>query len=255
MIALLGNLARDFLPGVPPRTGGAPLHAARALKRLDVRARIYPRCAEADRAELLPPLVALGTSVHYIPGEHTACFEISYDGDRRRMTVCGLGDTWLPDDLPDLPAETKWVHVAPLARTDFPAETLAAVARGRRLSLDGQGLVRPGRLGELELDADFDPELLRHVWVLKLSEEEAEVIGDPFALPVRELLLTHGPRGATIGWNGRREHIGAFELDTDDPTGSGDAFCIAYLASRSAGLTPPAAARRATAVVAAVLTE
>ena len=214
-----------------------------------------PRCAEADRAELLPPLVALGTSVHYVPGEHTACFEISYDGDRRRMTVCALGDTWLPDDLPDLPAEASWVHVAPLARTDFPAETLAAVARGRRLSLDGQGLVRPGRLGELELDADFDPELLRHVWVLKLSEEEAEVIGDPFALPVRELLLTHGPRGATIGWNGRREHIGAFELDTDDPTGSGDAFCIAYLASRSAGLTPPAAARRATAVVAAVLTE
>jgi sugar/nucleoside kinase (ribokinase family) len=171
------------------------------------------------------------------------------------MIVRGLGDTWLPADLPALPADTQWVHVAPLARTDFPPETLAAVAHGRRLSLDGQGLVRPGRLGELELDADFDPELLRHVWVLKLSEEEAEVIGDPFALPVQELLLTHGPRGATIGWNGRREHVRAFGLETVDPTGSGDAFCVAYLASRSAGLAPAAAGRRATAVVASVLAE
>ncbi len=83
MIALLGNLARDFLPGLPPRTGGAPFHAARAFQQLGTPAVIYARCAIDDRAELLPPLVALGTPVRYVPGEHTAGFEISYEGDHR----------------------------------------------------------------------------------------------------------------------------------------------------------------------------
>ena len=252
MIALLGNLARDLMDGGATRTGGAPYHAARALQHLDVPALIYARCAEADRDELLPPLAALGTPVRYVPGRSTSSFGISYEGDHRQMDVISIGDTWAPEDVPPFPAEVSFVHVAPLARSDFPPETLAAAARHRRLSLDGQGLVRPARTGPLVLDADFDPELLRHVWVLKLSDEEAEAIGDPTALPVRELLLTHGSRGATIVAKGRTEHIPAFEVD-GDPTGAGDAFCISYLAARSQGYAPVAAARRATAVVASLL--
>jgi sugar/nucleoside kinase (ribokinase family) len=251
VIALLGNLSRDVMHG-GSRTGGAPFHAARALQHLDVPALIYARCAEADREELLPSLAALGTPVRYVPGRSTSSFGISYDGDHRHMEVLAIGDSWAPADLPTLPDEVSFVHAAPLARSDFPPETLAAAARGRRLSLDGQGLVRPDRTGPLVLDADFDPELLRHVWVLKLSDEEAEAVGDPTALPVRELLLTHGSRGATIVANGRTEHVPAFVID-GDPTGAGDAFCISYLAARTKGYAPFAAGRRATAVVASLL--
>ena len=252
MIALLGNLALDLLPGEEPRVGGAPFHCARALTRLTTRACIYARCAESDRALLLPPVVALGTPVKYVEGTHTASFEISYEGDLRFMNVVGIGDTWLPDDVPRLSTDVSWLHVAPLARSDFPAETLARAARGRRLSLDGQGLVRPARLGELVLDTDFDPEMLRHVWALKLNDEEAEVIGAVDRLGVRELLLTHGSHGATICWNGRTEVVPAFDVGAD-PTGAGDSFCIAYIAARASGFAPPAAARRATSVVASVL--
>ncbi len=252
MIALLGNLSRDLFPGTPARAGGAPFHGARALQHLPVAATIYARCALEDRDSLLPPVVALGTPVRYVPGTATATFEIDYEGDRRLMRVVSRGDTWLPADLPALADEVRWVHVAPLARSDFPPETLAAAARGRRLSLDGQGLVRTGRIGELELDDAYDPELLRHVWVLKLSDEEAELLGDPAALPVRELLVTHGSRGATVYVDGRPAHVPAFALE-GDPTGAGDAFCISYLAARSGGFAPVAAARRATTVVASVL--
>jgi sugar/nucleoside kinase (ribokinase family) len=40
-----------------------------------------------------------------------------------------------------------------------------------------------------------------------------------------------------------------------DPTGAGDAFAVAYLGSRAGGHAPASAARRATALVAALLAE
>jgi sugar/nucleoside kinase (ribokinase family) len=254
VIALLGNLARDRFPGEPDRTGGAPFHAARALAHLGVKARLFARCAPADRRALLPAVTALWSEVYYVPGRATASFEISERGGDRLMRVLALGDTWLPDELPELPDEAGWVHVGPLLRSDFPAATLALLARGRALSLDGQGLVRPGRLGELALDADYDPELLRGVRVLKLSDEEAEVLGDLEALPVPELVVTHGPVGATVYFDGRVEEIPARAIGGNH-TGTGDAFSVSYIAGRSSGLAPAAAARRATAVVATVLSE
>ncbi len=139
------------------------------------------------------------------------------------MRIEALGDAWQPDACPSFPDDVSWVHVASVARSDFPAETLAALARGHRLSLDGQGLVRVPETGELRLDADYDPELLRHVEVLKLSDEEAEALGDPAALPVPEIVVTHGSRGSTVFAGGRIEDVAARAVAAD-PTGAGDAF-------------------------------
>jgi sugar/nucleoside kinase (ribokinase family) len=251
VIALIGNLSRDLLPGRAPTVGGGPFHGARALQRLRVPARIVARCATADRDALLPPVIRLGTPLRYVTGEQTATFSFSYAGDRREMRIEALGDRWLPGDLPELPA-TRWAHVAPLARHEFPVETIANLARRCRVSLDGQGLVRVPEVGPLRLDDDYDPAILRHIWVLKLAEEEAEVVGDLQALGVREVLVTHGSRGATVYTAGTSELVSARGVDTD-PTGAGDAFMTGYIVARNAGFGPVGAARRATAVVAAVL--
>jgi sugar/nucleoside kinase (ribokinase family) len=216
-----------------------------------VPARILARCARGDREALLPSVVRLGTPVRYVPGESTATFAFSYDGDVRTMSIEALGDVWLPTDLPTLPA-TRWAHVAPLARHEFPAATIAVLARRCRVSFDGQGLVRVPEVGPLRLDTDFDPELLRHLWVLKLAEEEAEVVGDVAALGVREVLITHGSRGSTVVVGGRSEFVPARGY-FGDPTGAGDAFTTAYVVARNAAFGPLGAARRATAVVAAML--
>jgi sugar/nucleoside kinase (ribokinase family) len=251
VIALIGNLSRDLLPGTAPRVGGGSYHGARALQRLRVPARVVARCAAEDRAALLPQVIRLGTPVRYVPGDSTATFSFSYDGDVRTMTIDALGDAWSPADLPELPSG-RWVHIAPLARHEFPLETIAALAKRRRVSLDGQGLVRAARIGPLQLDGDFDRELLRHVWVLKLADEEAEVLGDPAALGVREVVVTHGSRGSTVYCGGHAEPVPARAFP-GDPTGAGDAFATAYVVARNAGFAPTGAARRATAVVASLI--
>jgi sugar/nucleoside kinase (ribokinase family) len=253
VIALIGNLSRDELPGRPPQVGGGSYHGARALHRLRSPAVVLARCADADRDFLLPPLVELGTPVTYVPGASTAAFSFHYDGDRREMRVEALGDTWSPADV-SLPPATRWAHVAPLARGEFPLETVAALARRCRVSLDGQGLVRAPEIGPLRLDDDFDREILRHVWVLKLADEEAEVLGDPASLGVREVVVTHGSRGATLYSSGKAEHVPAWPSG-NDPTGAGDAFATAYVVGRNAGFGPVGAAGRAVAVVAALLAE
>jgi sugar/nucleoside kinase (ribokinase family) len=252
VIAVLGNLTRDLLPGLPPRVGGGPFHCARALKLLEVEARIYARCAAEDRDDLVSQVQELGAPVEYVPGTTTAVFGLSYDGDRRSMHIEAVGDAWTPADVPALPDAVSWVHLAPLARTDFATETLAELARGRFLSYDGQGLVRVPETGELRQNADYDRDALRHIAMLKLNDEEADVLGDPAALLVPEVVVTHGSRGSTLYVNGRPENVPAFPLPAE-PTGAGDAFSIAYVAARSIGTTPSASAGYATAVVGAVL--
>ena len=113
--------------------------------------------------------------------------------------------------------------------------------------------MRSAELGPLRLDTDFDPAMLEHVQILKLAEEEAEVIGAVDRLGVPEVLVTYAERGSRVYTEGRSEKIGTWPVAAD-PTGSGDVFSAAYLAGRSSGLAPVPAARQATAVVSAMLT-
>ncbi len=257
-LAVVGNLSLDRVDGGEPRPGGAPFHAARALRVLGRPALVAAKAADRDRRRLLPPLVRLGLPVLWRGGSSTATFAFSYDGDRRAMLVEELGPSWTVEDLRGL-ERAEWVHVGALARSDFPAATLAALARGRRkVALDGQGLARPGRPGPLVLDAEYDPEVLRHVSVLKLAEEEAlTLVGEPTedalrSLAVAEVVVTLGSRGSLVLADERLEAGPARPVD-GDPTGAGDSFLAAYLVSRAAGYTPVASARRATAVVAGLL--
>ena len=258
-LAVVGNLSLDRVDGGQPRAGGAPFHAARALRVLGRPALVAVKGADADRRLLLPPLVRLGLPVLWRGGETTAAFSFSYSGNVRSMIVDALGPVWSPADLRGL-ERADWVHVGALARSDFPPETLSALARDRRLSFEGQGLVRPARTGPLVLDADYDPDVLRHVSVLKLAEEEALTLVGGLdrealaSLGVPEVLVTFGSEGALVLADGRLERVRAQAIGSEvDPTGAGDAFIAAYLVSRSSGYAPVPAARRASTIVADLL--
>jgi sugar/nucleoside kinase (ribokinase family) len=263
-VGVIGNVARDLVDGGPPRIGGGPFYAAQALRLVRVTSRVLTKCAEEDRDVLLPDLLALGVPVEWRAAGTTATFQLDYDGDRRRVTMAAVGDVWTHDEVEAWIAAAldgaEWVHVAPLARTDFPAETLAALAGGRLLSFDGQGLVRPGRAGEVRLDADFDRDVLARLHVLKLAEEEAITVLERIdeasvaALGVPEVLVTLGPQGSLVFAGGPPVHVQAIAVDAD-PTGAGDMFMAAYVTARSQGLLPVDAARSASRLVEQLLAE
>jgi sugar/nucleoside kinase (ribokinase family) len=262
-VAVIGNITRDVVAGGAPRVGGPGFHAARALRLLGTRGRIVTRCAAADRRTLLSRVVSLGLPVAWSPGERTAAFSFRYQGDRRIMNIDELGDPWTPADARGWAGRgigrAEWVFVGGVARSDFPAETLAELARGRRLLVDAQGLARPARRGPLELDGDLDPDVLRHAAMLKLGEEEADVLVGSLepealrALGVPEVIVTFGSRGSLVVAGNRVERVIVRPLDGVDPTGAGDAYCVAYLDARASGHSPTSAARRASALVSGLL--
>ena len=258
-LAVVGNLSLDRVDGGEPRVGGPPFHAARALRVLGRRAIVAVKAADADRRVLAAPLVRLGLPVLWRGGASSAAFSMSYVGDLRTMVVDAIGPTWTPEDLRGL-ERVDWVHVGALARSDFPAETLAVLARDRKLSLDGQGLTRPARTGPLTLEGEPDRAVLRHVSVLKLAEEEAHALVGKLdedalrSLGVPEVVVTLGSRGSLVLAGRRLTAVPAQPVgEPIDPTGAGDAFAVAYLVSRAAGYAPVPAARRASALVAGLL--
>ena len=262
-VAVVGNLARDVVDGGAPSPGGCPFFAAEAFRRLGEDGQIVTRFAEVDRELFGPALDALGAPVTLLPAGATSGFSLDYEGEERLMGVTGIGETWQPRDAAALDPNVRWVHVAPLLRSDFPAVTLAVLADGRRLSLDGQGLVRSPQLGPLTSDPDFDPSVLESITTLKLSEEEGRTVaGGPFdrasatALGVPEVLLTLGSRGAVLFADGTDTFVpAAWPVLGVQTTGAGDAFMVGYAIARTDGAEPADAARRASRLVAEMLEE
>ena len=263
-VAIVGSLSLDSAPGREPFPGGGSYHAARALSLLARPSRIVAKCTVTHRRILLGPLLALGIPVSWRPAESALGFELVSDGDRRVMNVNSIGDGWTDDEVRGWVRAAlepcEWVHVAPLLRDEFSPAALAEMARGRFLSLDGQGLARVPRLGPLTLNAEFDRELLRHVTVLKLAEEEAEAILEQVSakslaeLEVPEVIVTRGSRGALVWADGELSEVPARPLVEDAAaTGAGDAFAAIYIAARSRGRSPSVSARRAAVFVGAML--
>ena len=153
-LAVVGNVARDVVDGGAPSPGGCPQFAAAALRHLGHHGQIVTRFAPADAALF----TGLDARITRLEAASTSGFAMDYVGDEREMTVTGLGEAWGPEDADALAPDIAWVHVAPLLRSDFPAETLPrshaaggsrSTDRGSSASLarssPGGRRLRPGR--------------------------------------------------------------------------------------------------------------
>lgn len=265
-VAIVGSLSRDIVGDGAPRPGGAVYYGARALARIGAGARVITRCGAGD-ASLLPPLEAFGLPVAFRAGTQTAAFSFHYEGDRRVMRVDQIGDPWTTADVAEWVEEAlgnaRWIHVGALLRTDFDAQTLAALAQGgRHVLVDAQGLVRLARVGPLQRDAEVDPGIFASLAVLKLSEDEARILAGGVepdrlrTLGVAEVVVTRASAGAFVVTASAAEQIAPIPVGgVIDPTGAGDSFSAAYVHARAGGAEPVEAARAANALAAALVAQ
>jgi sugar/nucleoside kinase (ribokinase family) len=259
-LAVIGNLSRDVVAGAAPRPGGGVFWSTRALARIGAHAVVSAACSAEDRPLLLPPLEAFGLPVTWHESTETTAYRFHYEGDRRIMSQDAVGDPWTPEQAVAAAADAAWVNVCALTRTDFPPDTLAALAAGERMLLvDLQGLVRTPTVGPLHTDQHIG-DVLQHVEVLKLNDEEAATLvgsAEPARLQelgVPEVLLTLGSQGAWVVTPDLVEHVPALPVDGPvDPTGAGDSYSVTYLIRRAEGATPVEAARAAAEAVASFL--
>ena len=259
-LAVIGNLSRDVVAGAEPRPGGGVFWSTRALARIGEEALVSASCSAADRPLLVPPLEAFGLPVAWHESSNTTAYSFHYEGDRRIMWQDSVGDPWTPEQARAAAGEASWVDVCALTRTDFSDATLAALAEDeRRLLVDLQGLVRTPTVGPLHTDEHIG-DVLRHVEVLKLNDEEAVTLVGSAAperlqeLGVPEVILTLGSRGAWVVTPTLLQHISAAPIDeVVDPTGAGDTYSVVYLIYRARGAEPVEAARIASDTVSAML--
>jgi sugar/nucleoside kinase (ribokinase family) len=262
LLAVVGHTVRDLVDSRPARPGGVPFHAGRALRALGEPALVVTRCSEEDR-NLLAELRALGLPVVWQAEAASAVFRHVYASGVRRSAIEALGEPWSPEDVRGWVgralAGADWVHAGALWRGEFPAESLAELGRGRMLSFEGHGLVRPGRIGPVEMDGNVDLSILEAVDLLHLSEREAAVLGLSLderslrSLGVPEVVVTLGERGSVVFADDLAEFVPARPVGATDPTGAGDAFTAAYIVCRRRGHVPSSAARRGSELVRALL--
>jgi sugar/nucleoside kinase (ribokinase family) len=259
-VTVLGNLAIDVINGAPKSPGGCASFSGVALQAAGGPGRIVALAAERDHELFDSLLERFGSLVQILPADRTSGFRLDYaDLDHRRMSVDAIGPVWGAQEIESANPDTTWVHLAPLLRTDFPATTLALLAeRGHRVAYDGQGLVRADRLGPLVVDRHYPPELLRHISVLKLAEDEAVIVADGAfdestakKLGVPEILVTYGSEGCDIYTEDTVVRVpAAWRVEGVQTTGAGDMFTSCYVANRAAGADPRRAVELASELVA-----
>src|SRR3954471_20257777 len=99
-LGLIGPLSRDVVAGAPPRIGGGPWHATRALHALRHDAVVVAKCGEADLTAYRRQLASLGLPSAVAAGGETTAFSFSYDEHTTRaMRVEAIGEPFRREDV------------------------------------------------------------------------------------------------------------------------------------------------------------
>ncbi|UCC86356.1 MAG: hypothetical protein JSV81_16105 [Anaerolineales bacterium] len=224
---VIGHITKDLVAD-GFTIGGTVTYAAVTARNLGKRAAIVTS-AEAD---LSLPDVLSGIQVVRAPAQATTTFRNVYVNGTRQQYVSALANPIGPDAIPAAWRQVPLVHFGPLVREIdeslvhyFPASHVVATPQGWFRSWDETGYVSLGEWPGAE-------RLLPHLTALVLSDED--VCGDPSCIErhaalTHTLVVTHGPRGATVYHAGQVRHFPTRPANEVDLTGAGDVFAAAFL--------------------------
>jgi len=235
---VIGHVTRDLQPLVPgPKDqgedgytiGGTVTFASLTARNLGQRTAVVTRAApDLD----FDPLYQ-GIEVLRLPSPVTTTFQNLYSTDgTRTQFIRAVAGHIRAEDIPPAWREAKIVLLGPLADElegnivkIFPHSLIGVTPQGWMRCWDGEGRVFPKQW-------DGAAEVLTYAKVVIFSEKDVERdenVIRAYARMADILVITSGPRGATVYHRGEIRHLPAFETVEIDPTGAGDVFAAAYL--------------------------
>lgn len=232
------------------QNGGTAYYFACGMNALPRRVtfQMVTSIAQKDK-EAVEKMRQAGIDVVCFDSKETVFFENIYGGDcnHRTQRVLATSDPFTVEQMESL-APARVYHLGTLTSADFSPETVAALARKGKVSIDVQGYLREV-IDQKVFACDWKEkrEVLAMTDMLKLNEYEMEVMTgrkDPREVAriiaswgVREVVLTFGSYGSQIYADGRFYDIPAYKPQHySDVTGCGDTFSTGYLYCRAQGM-------------------
>ncbi len=252
---VIGHITRDRIQIADKseriQTGGTVYYSGLTAARLGLRTAAITKLCSRDRDVLLADMQAAGIDVRAFDSPATTTYVNRFASDNlddRVQKVLALAHPFHPDEI-NVDAEAY--VFGPLTHSEVPAACIEKAAlTGRWIALDVQGLLRHVRGSRVELvPTDAARRMLRHVEVLKASEEEALLMtgSSTIAEAARalsaagpdEVLVTSGSAGSHVLAGGTLIEVPAYAPPTVvNTTGCGDTYLAAYVVHRLEGRTP-----------------
>lgn len=249
-ICCIGHITLDKV--ITPRfeaymPGGTAFYFAKALKDFDHEGFKLVTAVGDTEMNVVEELRNDGIDVIALPSRKSVFFENKYghDMNHRTQRVLAKADPFTVENLADVDA--KIYHLGTLLADDFDLDTIKALSKKGKVSVDVQGYLRKV-VGEDVVHVDYDKkrEAMPYISILKANEKEMEVLTgttDPYEAAkilaewgCKEVLLTLGDKGSLIYAEGQFNEIPAIPpKDLVDATGCGDTYMAGYLYKRSRG--------------------
>ena len=226
---LIGHMTADLTPdGRLP--GGTVSYATRTAAAFGLRVALLTSSVAGD--PLLELLTPYGEIVS-IPAAETTTFENIYAPSGRVQYVRGVA---APIGAADLPAHflgASLVHLAPIAGEIDPQ--IAHSFQDATVLLTLQGWLRRWDAdGRVHFKRWYNPEVLKSIDIVVFSEEditELPQMEQEFAGSVKHLFVTRAEKGGTYYHEGKAIDYTTPQVELINPTGAGDVFASALLAS------------------------
>lgn len=229
---LIGNITADIAPD-SRLLGGTVSYSALTAVAFGLHVGLLTSAAAGEPLlDQLRPVLSLET----VDAEQTTTFENIYTPSGRVQYLRGQASRPGVEHIPTAWRSAPMLHIAPIAgELDETVGAIAHTFPHATSLLTLQGCLR-------RTDADqrvhfkqwFDRDALQHVDIVVFSEEdivEAPEMEREFAAGVRCLIVTRAEKGGTIYLNGVRRPYPTPQVELVHPTGAGDIFAAALLAS------------------------
>lgn len=247
---VIGHLVIDYVVknriNIRRALGGAAAYCSLALRKYGAEVSIVSKVGEDFPNEYLLFLARNGINISFIKiakGKRTTSYKLEYFNSERQLTIMGLCEPILPQDVPFDLSPYSFIHLGSVAR-EIPLITVKSIANKYTgvISVDLQGYVRSFKNSKVVLEHNSEAmEVLKYVHIVHADNNEASVIcksNDVIEMCLE--LQSHGPRiviislgrnGAYLGYESEVYYIPAAKPRIIvDETGAGDVYTAIFTA-------------------------